>query len=179
MKPYPWNKILLSFAMALAMLPALAACGQSPASSAAAPSAELPAAEAPAADAPVETTGPAPAEPAETPTPEWTISDIILLGGEKTEVFLDVSDGEIQFWDQPSAGSLLAVAKYPEALPGAAEALECCDFTDLDSDGNSDLTASFLFGDGRTASLVWFFSSGGYIYNEEFSQLPGDASMGE
>ena len=69
--------------------------------------------------------------------PERTISDIILLGGEKTEVFLDVSDG------------------------------------------SSDLTASFLFGDGCTASLVWFFSSGGYIYNAEFSQLPGDASMGE
>ena len=110
--------------------------------------------------------------------PERTISYTILLGGEKTKVFLDVRNAEIELWDQASAGSFLAAAKYPEEMQGAAEALNNCDFTDLDNNGNSDLTASFLFDDGSTASLIWFFSNGDFVYNEEFSQLPGDASIG-
>ena len=78
-----------------------------------------------------------------------------------------------------SGGELLAVAKYPKTLAGAADALKSCDYTDLDEDGNSDLTAEFSFADGRTASLVWFFADGGLIYNEEFSCLPGEADTAE
>ena len=50
---------------------------------------------------------------------------------------------------------------------------------DLDGDGNSDFAAWFRFEDGSTASLMWFFADGGFVYNEEFSQLPGSASGGE
>ena len=84
-----------------------------------------------------------------------------------------MTDEDIQFWDSPSGGTLLAAARYPKALPGAADALESCDLTDLDGDGNSDLSASFRFGtDG--AQLLWFYADGGFAYNEEFSWLPGE-----
>ena len=169
MKQYIWKKMMLPCSLALAILLALSACAQNTSPSTAVPSAEVP----------TENTTQDPAESTESPMPERTISDTILLGGEKTEVFLDVSNGEITFWDQSSAGNLLAVAKYPEVIPGAAEALNGFDFTDLDNDGNSDMTASFQFEDGTFASLVWFFSNGGFVYNEEFSQLPGDALIGE
>ena len=112
----------------------------------------------------------------ETDTPERTISGTMLLGGTETSVYLEVSDTEISFWDNASGGQLLAVAKYPQALPSAADALKGCDYTDLDEDGNSDLTASFAFADGTTASLMWFYADGGFVYNEEFSLLPGDMS---
>lgn len=39
-----------------------------------------------------------------------------------------------------------------------------------------ELTAEFSFADSSTASLVWFFTDGGLVYNEEFSRLPGEAS---
>lgn len=128
---------------------------------------------------PSATPAPIQAEPTAAPAPERTITYSILLGGKDTTVYLEVSDEEITLWDSASGGQLLAVAKYAQPLSGAAEALQDCDFTDLDEDGNSDLTASFTFQDGSTASLVWFYTDGSLVYNEEFSVLPGDAPAGD
>ena len=115
----------------------------------------------------------------ETPASERTATGTMLLDGEETTVYLEVSDTEINFWDSASGGKLLTVAKYPETLAGAAEALMSCDYTDLDEDGSSDLTAEFTFTDGSTASLVWFYADGGLIYNDEFSRLPGEVTAAE
>ena len=116
------------------------------------------------------------ASDSEAPVSERTATGTMLLDGKATTVYLEVNDTEINFWDSASGGKLLTVAKYPETLVGAAEALKGCDYTDLDEDGNSDLTAEFTFTDGSTASLVWFYADGGLVYNEEFSRLPGDAT---
>ena len=70
------------------------------------------------------------------------------------------------------------MARFPYVLPGAKDALKGCDLTDLDGDGNSDLTATFTFADGSSASLLWFYTDGGFVYNEEFSILPGEAPAG-
>ena len=78
-----------------------------------------------------------------------------------------------------SGGQLLAVARFPYALPGAKDALKGCDLTDLDGDGTSDLTAEFSFADGSTASLLWFYPDGGLVYNAEFSLLPGNVPAGD
>ena len=114
-------------------------------------------------------------EPEQEPekTAERTVSGTMLLDGKETEVFLEVSDDEISLWDSASGGTLLAEAKYPETLAGAADALTSCDYTDMDGDGNSDPTANFAFADGSTASLVWFFTDGSLVFNEEFSLMPG------
>ena len=85
-----------------------------------------------------------------------------------------MTDEEICLWDAASGGTLLAAARFPLALPGVKDALKSCDFTDLDDDGNSELTAEFSFSDGSTASLIWFYADGGLVYNEEFSRLPGE-----
>ncbi len=103
----------------------------------------------------------------------------ILLHGEEKEAFAAVTDEEICLWDSNSGGQLLAVARFPVTLSGAKDALNSCDFTDLDGDGSSELTAEFSFADGSTASLIWFYADGGLIYNEEFSRLPGDATAAE
>ena len=137
-----------------------------------------------AAPAPIHaepTAAPAPvqAEPTAAPAPERTITYSILLDGMDTTVYLEISDEEINLWNSASGGQLLAVAKYAQPLSGAADARLDCDFTDLDEDGNSDLTASFTFEDGSTASLVWFYLDGGFVYNEEFSVLPGDSPAGD
>ena len=100
----------------------------------------------------------------------------ILLHGEEKEAFAAVTDEEICLWDSASGGQLLTVARFPITLSGAKDALKGCDFTDLDEDGNSELTAEFSFTDGTTASLVWFYADGGLVYNAEFSRLPGEAT---
>ena len=147
--------------MAAAAMLAMSACGQVPA---------------------VEQGGSPPQVPeenAESQMPERTLSETVLLSGKETQVFLEIGDGKIVLWDQPAGGEMLAEAAYPQEIPNAAEEWDGCDFTDLDGDGNSDLTADFRLEDGSSASLVWFFSDGGYAYNEEFSQLPGEAARGE
>lgn len=123
--------------------------------------------------------GQASASDREAPASERAITGTMLLDGKETAAYLEVSDTEINFWDSASGGKLLTVARYPEALAGAADALKSCDYTDLDEDGNSDLTAEFAFADGGTASLVWFYADGGLIYNEEFSRLPGEPTAAE
>ena len=111
--------------------------------------------------------------------PKRTITYSMLLDGKEQTVYLDVSDEEITLWDSASAGQIIAVAKYAQPMSGASDALKDCDFTDLDEDGNSDLTANFSFTDGTTASLTWFYTDGGFVYNEEFSVLPGDTPAGD
>lgn len=110
----------------------------------------------------------------ESTQPERTISGTMLRNGAEIRAYLEVSDTEIGFGDSASDGQLLAVAKYPENFMDAADALTDCDYTDLDEDGNSDLTANFTLADGSTASLVWFYTDGGFVYNKEFSLLPVD-----
>ncbi|MGM9661603.1 MAG: hypothetical protein ACI3WR_00745 [Oscillospiraceae bacterium] len=164
MKKYMQKKTALLCSMALAVLLALSACGEN---------------TPPAAATPSQDTAQDPEQQTDLTEPERTVSDTILLDGKETAVFLDISETEIEFWDSASGGQLLAVAKYPQAIPGAAAAWDSCDYTDLDGDGNSDMTAWFRFEDGTSASLVWFFSGGGFVYNEEFSQLPGSTASGD
>ena len=87
----------------------------------------------------------------------------MLLGSSEQTVYLDVSDEEILLWDNASGGQLIAVAKYAQAMQGAQDALQSCDFTDLDGDGSSELTAIFRFPDGTNASLVWFYTDGSFV----------------
>ena len=120
--------------------------------------------------------GQASASGSETLASERTVTGTMLLEGKETTVYLEVSDTEINFWDSASGGQLLAVVRYPEMLDGAANALKSCDYTDLNEDGNSDLTAEFSFDDGSTSSLVWFYADGSLVYNGEFSRLPGETT---
>lgn len=113
------------------------------------------------------------AEETESSSPEPLITGTFLLDEEEIPVRLDVSDTELTVRNRLS-GDLLAAAGYPQELVGAAEALESWDASDLDGDGNSDLTAEFAFSNGSTASLLWFYTDGGFTYNEEFSRLPGE-----
>ena len=126
------------------------------------------------APAPVQETQPPVTE--EAPAPERAVTGTMLLDGKETTVYLDVSDTEILFWDSASGGTLLAVARYPETLAGAADALDGCDYTDLDADGSSEVAAEFSFADGSTASLIWFYTDGSLVYNAEFSRLPGESA---
>ena len=153
------EKILLAGAAALVLL--LTACAANPAPTA----------------APAATAEPTPAqtESAE-PAAVRTVSCTMLREGEEITVYPEVSEDEIALWDSASGGQIVAVARYAQAMPGAAEAAVDYDFTDLDGDGSSELTASFSFSDGTTASLTWFYADGGYVYNEEFSTLPGEVS---
>ena len=155
------TKRLLCALSALVMAAGLTACGKT----AAGPETVPP--------APAQSTDAAQSAPAESGAAERTRTATVLLDGQETTAYLDVTDEDIQFWDSPSGGTLLAAARYPKALPGAADALESCDLTDLDGDGNSDLSASFRFGEDG-AQLLWFYIDGGFAYNKEFSWLPGE-----
>lgn len=179
------GRALLLAALGGVLLLALTACSRQQAPDASLPAADVPPAVQvqPEAEAP-QTAEPELSEPeeaadaAEPEVPARTVSYTMLLGGAETTVYPEVSDAEIIFWDSAVGGQIAAVAKFAQAMPGAADALQSCDFTDLDGDGNSDLTAGFTFADGSAASLLWFYTDGGFVYNEEFSILPGEAPAG-
>lgn len=173
------GRALLLAALGSVLLLALTACSRQQAPDASLPAVQAqPEAEAPQAAEPELSEPAVPAEPAEPEAPARTVSYAMLLDGTETTVYPEVSDAEIIFWDSAAGGQIAAVAKFAQAMPGAADALQSCDFTDLDGDGNSDLTATFTFADGSSASLLWFYTDGGFVYNEEFSILPGEAPAG-
>ncbi len=148
-------------------------------SEAAAPITQAEPVTADAPDTPEEpVTASEPATPDTPAEPERAMAGAMLLDSKEQTVYSDISDTEIILWDSASGGQIVAVAKFPQPMQGAAEALQACDFTDLDGDGTSDLTASFSFPDGTAASLLWFYTDGGLVYNEEFSILPGEAHAG-
>ncbi len=164
------TKRLLCALSALVMAAGLTACGKTAAGPETVPPAPAQSTEA---AQPAQSAEAAQSAPAESGAAERTRTETVLLNGQGTTAYLDVTDEDIQFWDSPSGGTILAAARYPKALPDAADALESCDLTDLDGDGNSDLSASFRFG-GDGAQLLWFYADGGFAYNEEFSWLPGE-----
>lgn len=164
------TKRLLCALSALVMAAGLTACGKTAAGPETVPPAPAQSTEAAQS---AQSTEAAQSAPAESGAAERTRTETVLLDGQETTAYLDVTDEDIQFWDSPSGGTLLAAARYPKALPGAADALESCDLTDLDGDGNSDLSASFRFGEDG-AQLLWFYADGEFAYNEEFSWLPGE-----
>lgn len=178
--------MLLLAALGGVLLLLLTACSKQQTPGASLPAADVPPAtqvqpeaEAPQAAEPELSEPAVPAEPAEPEAPARTVSYAMLLGGAETTVYPEVSDAEIIFWDSAVGGQIAAVAKFAQAMPGAADALQSCDFTDLDGDGNSDLTADFTFADGSTASLLWFYADGGFVYNAEFSILLGETPAGD
>lgn len=85
----------------------------------------------------LEPSSPEPETPEQPAAPARELSYPMLLGGSEQTVYLDVSDEEILLWDNASGGQLIAVAKYAQAMQGAQDALQSCDFTDLDGDGSS------------------------------------------
>ena len=178
--------MLLLAALTGVMLLLLTACDRREAPDASLPAADVPPATQvqPEVQTPqtAEATPEEPAAPAEAAAPETPArmgSYSMLLGGAEITVYPEVSNTEIIFWDNAVGGQIAAVAKFAQAMPGAADALQSCDFTDLDGDGNSDLTADFTFADGSTASLLWFYADGGFVYNAEFSILPGETPAGD
>ena len=78
---------------------------------------------------------------AATKAAERTVTGTLLRDSKEETAYLEVSDTEIELWDTAADGALLGTAKYPQALSGAEAALQSCDWTDLDEDGNSELTA--------------------------------------
>lgn len=103
-----------------------------------------------------------------------------LFGGEQMSVAGCVEDERILLYRDAAVQELLAQADYPISLENAAEALSVSEFTDLDEDGNSEMSMTFELPGGERAIFLWFWVDGqGYVLNEELSQMPGDSSAGD
>ena len=116
----------------------------------------------------------------ETTAPDWrettviTARESVLTDGSAQAMCLCVDDEAIRFYPDSPEKKLHAEARYPAVMAGAAQAQVDFDLTDLDADGNSDLTAFFRFADGGDAMLTWLWDKQeGFLFNEEFSSLPG------
>jgi len=100
----------------------------------------------------------------------------ITKDGEEIEVCIIVTDEGITFYRNDASQKIVAELPYPFSMQNAAAAFVGCDLADLDNDRNTDPAVSFTFSNGETANLLWFYIDGEYLYNEEFSYLPGEGS---
>ena len=71
----------------------------------------------------LEPSSPEPETPEQPTAPARELSYPMLLGSSEQTVYLDVSDEELLLGDNASGGQLIAVAKYPQAMQGAQDAL--------------------------------------------------------
>lgn len=116
----------------------------------------------------------------ETTGPDWretaaiTARASVLTNGNTQPMCLCVDSEAIRFYPDSAQQQLYGEARYPAVMADAPDATTEFDLTDLDADGNSDLTALFRFADGSDAMLTWLWDTdAGFLFNEEFSRLPG------
>lgn len=100
----------------------------------------------------------------------------ITRDGEDTVVLVCVHSSDATFYYDTEDQMLFGYVEYPITLEGDAwEAFQSIDFSDLDGDGNSDVTMHFNDG-GKELLMVWFWDaeSAEFVYQPEESQIGKD-----
>lgn len=102
-------------------------------------------------------------------------SGSIARGGEVTEVLICVHKEDAAFYYDKAEQVLFADVKYPMAVNDPWESYKSTDFADINGDGNSDVSMTFVLSDGDTVAMTWLWDSEqeAYIFNEELSSVMG------
>lgn len=99
----------------------------------------------------------------------------IIRDGESTFVLVSVNETDASFYYDSDEPELFDSVDYPITFTGSPrEAFQSIDFTDLNGDGNSDVTMKFNE-NGNEITIVWYWDweSGHYMFQPDQSQLGG------
>lgn len=103
----------------------------------------------------------------------WRGDGTITRDGENTDVLVCINKADATFYYDTEDQVLFDFVDYPITLEGNAwDMFKGIDFTDLNGDGNSDVTMNFNDGDNELL-MVWFWDreSAEFVYQPEESQL--------
>ncbi|MBP3683469.1 MAG: hypothetical protein J6J12_00720 [Oscillospiraceae bacterium] len=98
----------------------------------------------------------------------------ITRGGEGTDILVCVHKADATFYYDEEVQTLFAYVDYPITLADNAWGMyQGIDFSDLNGDGNSDVTMKFDDG-GAEIKLVWFWDteSDEFVYQPDHSNIP-------
>ena len=111
----------------------------------------------------------------------WRGDGTITRDGEDIDVLVCIHDTDATFYYNTEDQELYGSVDYPITLDGNPwEMYQYIDFTDLNGDGNSDVTLHFLDGDNELI-MVWFWDSenGQFMYQPDESQLGEEEGRGD
>ena len=95
-------------------------------------------------------------------------SGVVHRGGESVNVLVTIGQSGAAFYlDQPEQ-ELFESVSFPESIPDAQQSFCGVAFDDINGDGESDVTVSFLTESGDSAKLTWVWDPAeGYVFREE------------
>ena len=102
----------------------------------------------------------------------WGLVDdygTVTRSSETVNVCVCVTADSIElYYDEPSQ-VLLAQVTLPDGIEDADAAFNGVSFDDLNGDGDSDLTARFLYEDGTERTCIWYWDAGaaGFALQED------------
>ena len=106
----------------------------------------------------------------------WRDGGTITRDGEDTVVLVCIHAKDANFYYDSQDQTLFDYVEYPVAIEGDAwEAFRYMDFSDLNGDGNSDVTMHFV-DSGTKMRMVWFWDGacGQFVYQPEESEFIAD-----
>ena len=103
-------------------------------------------------------------------------SGSIARDGKVTDVLICVHEEDAVFYYDKKEQTVFTDVKYPMAVKDPWEAYKITDFADMNGDGNSDVSMTFLLSDGDTMAMTWLWDSEqeAYIFSEELSSVMGN-----
>ena len=100
----------------------------------------------------------------------------IVRNGETADVLICVHKEDAAFYYDKEEQVLFGDVKYPTAVNDPWGAYRSTDFSDINGDGNSDVSITFSLSDGDKMIMTWLWDNAqaDFIFNSELSTVTGN-----
>ena len=110
---------------------------------------------------------------------DWRVTGVVVDSGTITHegegsvrVLVTVDESWAAFYRDEPEQILFDSVSFPVTIPDAQEAFDGISFDDIDGDGESDVSVSFVYGPGDSISLIWIWDpEERYVFQEDLSVL--------
>lgn len=114
---------------------------------------------------------------------DWRVTGVVRGSGTIThegegsvDVLVTVDENSAAFYRDEPEQILFDSVSFPMEIPGAQEYFNDISFDDINGDGESDVSISFVYAPGNSTALIWIWDpEERYVFREDLSVLNADS----
>ena len=118
---------------------------------------------------------------------DWRASGVVVGSGtithdgESVDVLVKIGKSSAAFYRDEPEQILFDSVSFPMEIPDAQDAFNAISFDDLNDDGESDVSVSFIHENGDTTDLIWIWDpEERYVFREDLSSVTiADDGLGD